>query len=411
MANDSFPWLDTEAAEADAKRLVMVRGLSAYSPLAERIRRPGSRIGWLTTLLESQAPARVVRATPYFWFYLREAFAALRTNTVESLDRALDGLAVAALDTFSGSLRGFPPGDFPLPDLSGKQLLRLGIAFPQELAPANARAGGAEMAIDIGSTLLRLCASEGARSTSHVPVRRILDASVDLGRSQQQIEQEAEAVDLLSEQLVQACSWIDLASPGASRLMREEIHFFVPLRRSDNAHFSFTLSQMPGLLFVGGSVNWLPIVEALVHETGHARLHHANEVYPLVRQDDAEICYSPWRNDPRPPTGVLHGFYVFRLVLDFWTEVLEQRRAPLDDAGQRYVRSRVALIHLQLGEAIAVLEKVDMAPFGRRLVEALAAGMRDSAALPVSQRDLDAARTQTAQNRTRALAAMPDLVA
>ncbi len=58
--------------------------------------------------------------------------------------------------------------------------------------------------------------------------------------------------------------------------------------------------------------------EALVHEMQHSKL---NAVLGLVKLTDGDITrryLAPWRDDPRPLTGVLHGVYAFTCGVEFW---------------------------------------------------------------------------------------------
>ena len=58
--------------------------------------------------------------------------------------------------------------------------------------------------------------------------------------------------------------------------------------------------------------------EALVHELQHSKL---NAVLGLAKLTDGDLTrryLAPWRDDPRPLTGVLHGVYAFTCGVEFW---------------------------------------------------------------------------------------------
>jgi HEXXH motif-containing protein len=60
------------------------------------------------------------------------------------------------------------------------------------------------------------------------------------------------------------------------------------------------------------------LADALVHELQHSKL---NAVFEMVNFHEAHRCeyfYAPWRDDPRPLDGVLHGIYAFTSVVEFW---------------------------------------------------------------------------------------------
>ena len=412
MLLDHFPFLTAEAAHADARRLIMVRALSAFPPLAERLRRQESRVSWLPDLIDAQTPERILSAVPYFWLHIRQAFEVLAApHPSATLDRFLDHLAIAALDSFAGNLDGFPSGRFPLPATQGAQMMRLGITFDEVLQPYSAEALGGGLRLYAGTGSFHISApARVTRVPNSYPLRRIEDKAINLGNSEAQIENEEAAIDKFPSGIDRSVAWIADASPRCASLIAEEIQFVVPLRHDKSAHHSFTLSNLPGLLFVGGSDNLLQIVEAIVHETGHARLHHANEVYPLVSGPEQNRYYSPWRDDPRPPVGLIHGLYVFTLILLFWLDGLESGDLSLREDDRSYINSRIALIGSQVREAAAVLDQAELSPFGLQLLSTLRSLVPETADLPVPVVELESARYKLAAKRSIAMTQFPELV-
>ena len=59
------------------------------------------------------------------------------------------------------------------------------------------------------------------------------------------------------------------------------------------------------------------LASVLVHECQHAKLNAVLDLIPLARPDQARY-YAPWREDPRPLGGLLHGAYAYLGVSDFW---------------------------------------------------------------------------------------------
>jgi hypothetical protein len=60
------------------------------------------------------------------------------------------------------------------------------------------------------------------------------------------------------------------------------------------------------------------LAAALVHEFQHIRLGGVQHLATLHTDDPRERLYAPWRDDPRPIGGVLHGIYAFFGVTAFW---------------------------------------------------------------------------------------------
>lgn len=56
----------------------------------------------------------------------------------------------------------------------------------------------------------------------------------------------------------------------------------------------------------------------LTHEVQHSKLSALLHMYSLHTTDAAHRLYAPWRDDPRPLRGMLHGVYAFTAVARFW---------------------------------------------------------------------------------------------
>jgi len=80
------------------------------------------------------------------------------------------------------------------------------------------------------------------------------------------------------------------------------------------------------------------LADALVHELQHSKLNAVFEITILHEAHHCDYFYAPWRDDPRPLDGVLHGIYAFTSVVEFWhdrrDQVPENRVA---DAGSTFV--------------------------------------------------------------------------
>ncbi|MCO8271209.1 HEXXH motif domain-containing protein [Actinoplanes sp. TRM 88003] len=56
----------------------------------------------------------------------------------------------------------------------------------------------------------------------------------------------------------------------------------------------------------------------LIHECQHAKLTALSDQAELQKPSTAQDLYAPWRDDPRPLTGLLQGIYAHIGVTDFW---------------------------------------------------------------------------------------------
>lgn len=108
------------------------------------------------------------------------------------------------------------------------------------------------------------------------------------------------------------------------------------------------------------------LAETLVHELQHSKL---NAVLDLVRLETGaqRLSCAPWRADPRPLPGLLHGIYAFMSVTEFWRR---QRRAdPGSRADFKFLYHRE-----QVREAVrAVAAMPELTELGARLVDAVRA--------------------------------------
>lgn len=62
------------------------------------------------------------------------------------------------------------------------------------------------------------------------------------------------------------------------------------------------------------------LLEAILHEAMHLQLSLIERYIPLVESTgETDLYYSPWRNEPRPARGVLHGLFVFKAIYEFFS--------------------------------------------------------------------------------------------
>ncbi|GAB1509334.1 aKG-HExxH-type peptide beta-hydroxylase [Actinophytocola sp. KF-1] len=118
--------------------------------------------------------------------------------------------------------------------------------------------------------------------------------------------------------------------------------------------------------------------EALVHELQHSKL---NAVLGLAKLTDGDLTrryLAPWRDDPRPLTGVLHGVYAFTCGVEFW---LTETAATGEDG-----RAAFSIAHRRT-QVRHTLETLAADPHltnaGRTLVEIVSARLTECEAAPV----------------------------
>jgi HEXXH motif-containing protein len=124
--------------------------------------------------------------------------------------------------------------------------------------------------------------------------------------------------------------------------------------------------------------------DSLVHEFQHSKLYALADIAPLHTADAEPAHYSPWREDPRPLEGLLHGAYSYVGVTDFWDV---QRHLIEDDAERDYAEFEFCRWSRQVVAAIdVVLESGYLTDAGIRLAHAMKVATDRWQAVPASPR-------------------------
>ncbi|TYB55076.1 HEXXH motif domain-containing protein [Nonomuraea sp. PA05] len=107
------------------------------------------------------------------------------------------------------------------------------------------------------------------------------------------------------------------------------------------------------------------LAAALAHEIQHAKLTVLLYLVDLIEPDPEARYYAPWRHDPRPLSGLLHGTYAHLGVADFW-----RRQRLVDDsvvAHAEFARWRDAAAKT----AHVICESAALTPIGRRFMDGM----------------------------------------
>ncbi|MFF5180665.1 HEXXH motif domain-containing protein [Micromonospora sp. NPDC000316] len=107
----------------------------------------------------------------------------------------------------------------------------------------------------------------------------------------------------------------------------------------------------------------------LAHEVQHLKLASLTDLFPLVEPGPYESFYAPWRPDPRPLEGLLHGAYAHLGVAGFWRRqrFVERDRAARHRAEVEFVRWTLAV-----GQTLRLLAaQPRLTAVGRHLVDGM----------------------------------------
>ena len=168
----------------------------------------------------------------------------------------------------------------------------------------------------------------------------------------------------------------------------------VPVEPDANARgISATSADAFGAVAMSAPADGTALAVGLLHEIGHSLLNAVNYLFDL-HESPGEHGYSPWRDDPRPASGLLHGAYAYLAVADFW-RVENRTGDPV--AAFEFARWRSAVP----AAAETLLTGGTLTPAGARFVGALHRAALDMLDEPVAPPVLRLAEAANADHRLR----------
>lgn len=134
---------------------------------------------------------------------------------------------------------------------------------------------------------------------------------------------------------------------------------------------SFSDNSVPGALYVSisqgeGLIDPYDLADSLIHEHRHQKLYLLERHAPTVERTSAQVV-SPWREDLRPPSGLLHAVFVFVELRRFWLYVRDNGPASLNSRAVNQIEET----DLHLKQAFATLRECPLTEMGLNLVDVL----------------------------------------
>ncbi|MGW4719732.1 HEXXH motif domain-containing protein [Nocardia sp. NPDC004260] len=171
---------------------------------------------------------------------------------------------------------------------------------------------------------------------------------------------------------------------AAWQLLHTEAHDYVgPLRgclrmlapltsHAVPAPSSHTADTGVGCVYTTAPADHCQLALTLVHEIQHTKLALLLDQVMLFDPDSPRLFYAPWRDDPRPITGLAQGIYAFFGVTDFWRV---HRYTKCHDTTQSHIEFELSRI--QLIDAIVQADTSGLlTAIGKQFMTALAVGTR-----------------------------------
>lgn len=156
------------------------------------------------------------------------------------------------------------------------------------------------------------------------------------------------------------------------RMLCTDIQLVRDLSAHPDKTVSFSDDSVPGALYVApvtgqGHLDVTDLADSIIHEHRHQKLYLLSRTVDLVAAD-RPLVRSPWREELRPPSGVLHAVFVFAELKAFWDWVV--KTGPLQV--RIHASQEVSTITSRLQEGAAILGDTALTPAGRRMVAVLA---------------------------------------
>jgi hypothetical protein len=171
--------------------------------------------------------------------------------------------------------------------------------------------------------------------------------------------------------LEESMSYIEKVNPFLYEEIVSWTTAVVPVvSESIDVHLSATFPQSPSIMALSYTPDSVVMSEAIVHEYHHQKLNALMEITTLMTGSYKKaIFYSPWRSDPRPLIGILHGTFVFHAVFLYLKDIcgngLKIQNLP-------QVHQRMHFVYNQILVAIrTLLNATELTEIGKIFVEGI----------------------------------------
>ena len=173
------------------------------------------------------------------------------------------------------------------------------------------------------------------------------------------------------------------------------VRVLTPLQPPPGGQVSATSRDTFGAVLLSAPTDACSLAVTMTHEVQHAKLSALLDVVPMTMPDDGRRFYAPWREDPRPVSGLLQGAYAFLGVAGFWLR--QSKLADGEPALAEFARwlGAVRLVINTLGSSGRLTGP------GEVFVSGMDHRLRRWEAQPIPQAALKAARQASEEHRER----------
>jgi HEXXH motif-containing protein len=158
---------------------------------------------------------------------------------------------------------------------------------------------------------------------------------------------------------------------GAYDEVTGNIRVLIPVQsEGQDVNVSASLPNLLGAIYLSWSADYLTVVETLVHEYAHNKLNALFISDEIIKNaQTAAPIYSPWKDQLRPLTGVMHAIFAFENVCQTWQHYLRSED-EFSEETLLVIRRRSYELHMQVMAAIEGLdESAEYTPLGAELMQ------------------------------------------
>ncbi len=393
-------YVSNEAGQ-NYKRLLFVK----YVLLDEALRKAGEGCEKVADYLEANLSAirplsgdlLVEAGTPFFWMNVVRCRSAILKKRSRLMDYSRH-IVMLAFDSFFEYL---PDGTaVTLPPVEGSEVMlpRLRVRVPsagQEVLLRRVDSGTLEFERDGERVSLNLANLGPEYLLPHLVVPNHEQAVVLRVKDPALFEDEyIETISLvnvsavsLNQKIGRAMEMICAADPELCAQIKSNIAWFFPIiTKNPNAiHNSFTAQRLIGGMFLSGGYQFMPLLEAVVHEYHHTELYVLMATREVIGEAKERRYYSPWRDDARPLLGLFHAIHVFAEIYEFYGRA---RHSPAFADYKDYVAARRDEIRRQLRVALQQIRADELPPLGREIYDFISGRLDSGESEPGNRRAL-----------------------
>ncbi|WP_432139205.1 MULTISPECIES: HEXXH motif domain-containing protein [unclassified Streptomyces] len=196
----------------------------------------------------------------------------------------------------------------------------------------------------------------------------------------------------------EACALLRTDHPEVYEELAAGPRLLVPLVNRGRGQASGSSAEAFGCVALSRPENATQFAATLAHEMQHNKLAALLHLFDLLEPDGSERFYAPWRPDPRPLLGLLHGAYAHLGVARFWNRRRETEPAPGPRAAAHVQFARWSLAAHEA--TLVILASDRLTGLGRRFAEQMLTTLDGLCRLPVPAPALHRARSAALAHRT-----------